>query len=77
MRAALEGIDSWERGMKLALYGNGMIGGDDLAKEVDSITSQAEALRAQIAGADLEDGEERFDAEAPYPATAEAEPVGA
>lgn len=76
MRAALVGIDNWERGMKLALYGNGMIGGDDLTKEIDSIQMKADELRALATGADIEEGEEEFTSDAPYPATAEAEPVG-
>ena len=63
--------------MKLALYGNGMIGGDDLTREIEAISDRADALRAQASGADIDGVEAEFDTEsAPYPATAEAEPVG-
>jgi len=63
--------------MKLALYGNGMIGGDDLTREVEGIHERADQLRAGVTGADLIEVEAEFDTEGPFPATAEAEPVGA
>ena len=63
--------------MKNSLYANGMIGGDDLAKELNSINDHAEELRAKVLGSDQPLVEAEFDIEAPYPATAEAEPVGA
>lgn len=60
-----------------ALHANGMIGGDDFVKEIDSIRERADALRAKITGSDSEVVEEQLGGDAPYPATAEADPVGA
>jgi hypothetical protein len=62
--------------MKQALYANGMIGGDDLTREIDSINDRVAELRASALGSDQSVVEAEFDTTAPYPATAEAEPVG-
>lgn len=66
----------WARGMKAALYSNGMIGGDDLTKEIEHINDRVTELRAATLGSDQPVVEAEFDTSAPYPATAEAEPVG-
>ena len=63
--------------MKAALFANGMIGGDSLTKEVQSLTTRAEQLRAGLLDSDQTVVEEEFAWEAPLPATAEAEPDGA
>lgn len=76
VRSTLADISDWEDGMKRALYSNGMIGGDALSKEVNSIQEHAEALRARLLDTDLAIEEETLAQEAPYPVTAEANPDG-
>ena len=77
VRRTLAEIDGWAMGMKQALYAYGMIGGDGLAKEIESINDHADELRAKVLGSDQPVVEAEYDTSAPYPATAEAEPVGA
>ncbi len=77
LREALADVATWERGMIEALHANGMIGGDDFTREVESIRDRADALRAKLMGSDIEVVEEQLGGDAPYPATAEAEPDGA
>jgi hypothetical protein len=77
IRKSLDIVNEWERGMKEALYANGMIDGKGLSSEITSITEHAEALRAKLLGADLGIEEEQLSEEAPYPVTAEADPDAA
>jgi len=76
VRAAITSIDAWERGLVESLHANGMIGGDDFTKQLESIRTNAEQLRAKVSGADLEVEEEQLSSDAPYPVTAEANPDG-
>jgi hypothetical protein len=62
--------------MKRSLYSNGMIGGDALTNEVNSIEGHAMALRARLLDTDLDIEEDTLSQEAPYPVTAEANPDG-
>lgn len=67
MRAALALIEEDRKGMARALYANGMIGGDDLTKELNSINSRSDELRSQVLGADLDSEAEDYDMEPPMP----------
>jgi hypothetical protein len=61
--------------MREALYANGMIGGDDLTRELESIQTHAVEMRSKLSGADLQVVEEQLGGDAPYPVTAEANPA--
>jgi hypothetical protein len=76
LRETLADVNAWEQGMIQAMHANGMLGGDDFSKQIDSIHDRAEALRGKLLGADPEIEEEQLGVSAPYPATAEAEPDG-
>lgn len=73
----MDAISKWERGMIEALYANGMVGGDDFTKQLDSIQAHAEELRIKASSTDLDEVEEELSKAAPYPVTAEANPDGA
>ena len=65
--------------MKLALYANGMIGGNDLTREIESIQARSEELRAKLLDSDqvVVEAEFAYEAPLPVPEPAEADSDGA
>jgi len=67
IRKALDDIERNRHDMTMALYSNGMIGGDALRNELDAIENHADALRRKVLGADVIEEEYEFSTEPPMP----------
>lgn len=68
MRSYLRRLDADRKDLVNALLGNGMVGGDDLTKQIDSIDEAYRKNRAMALGLETADEEvEEFSWEAPMP----------
>jgi hypothetical protein len=66
VRSTLDQIERDRKDMAYSLYANGMIGGQELTRELNAITARSDALRAQVLDPDLV-SEDVFSDELPMP----------
>lgn len=62
---ALKELDQDMRAMTNALYSNGMIGGDDLKREIDAIRLRWKQTRSELLHLEEQEAEDEFDEESP------------